>query len=113
MPMNADTAWKSGFIPAATLKVIKLWKGHISGGMTLAVYVTSCDIFMERKGQRFRILLTGSDIFHADQGLNGAAIRNLAIFNNEIDRIVGRPRPRTYAGFPGEEPPPRRALLAN
>jgi hypothetical protein len=95
------------------LKVIKLWKGHISGDITLVVYVTSCDIVIEKKGQKFRILLTGSDIFHAQQSLNGAAVSNLTIFNSEIDRIVGGPRPRTFAGFPGEEPAPRRARLTN
>lgn len=66
MPMNAGAEWKTGLVPAATLKVIKVWKGHVSGDVALAVYISSCDIVMERKGQKFRILLSGSDIFHAE-----------------------------------------------
>lgn len=108
MPMRLGPDWKPGFIPAASMRVLKKWKGRVQETV-LVVYATSCDIAFEQKGQKVRVLLTGEDVFHADQGMNGASVSELAIFNAEIDRLIGSRRSHTFAHFPGEEPIPQSA----
>lgn len=106
-PMNLGPALKPGLLPAAHLRVIKTWKGETKLDSILVVYVESCDINLERKGQKVRIALIGSSgVFRASQGMNGAGVSNLTIFNAAMDRFIGNPRSATFAKFPGEEPAP-------
>jgi hypothetical protein len=92
-------------MPVAYIKVSRVLKGQVEeDGVATVAYSTSCDIGLETKGQKFRILLSGMGIFTADQLINGAQAGDKAeLFNQEVDRILGSSRP---AGFvePGAEP---------
>jgi hypothetical protein len=112
-PMLFGPAWQPGLMPAAVLRVIKRYKGKFQfEGLDIVqlVYAEGCDIALDRKGERIRILLNeGPGAFRALQIANRpVAARETAQveFNAEIDRLVGSPRPTDYAAFPGEIPRP-------
>ena len=107
-PMKFGPEWKPGLTPTAYLKVLKVWKGHVGQELVPIVYITSCDIGLECKGERLRILLTGNGVFRADQGMNGGGIVDLSTYQAEIDRLAGGQRPSTLMHFPGAIPPPTR-----
>ncbi len=108
-PMRFGADWKEGLVPMAALRVIRTYKGHITDDTIPVVYITSCDMALERKGQKVRILLLGNGVFRSDQGMNGAAVSDLAEFNREVDRLVGQRRAPSFAKFPGEVAPPRKS----
>jgi hypothetical protein len=107
-PMKFGAEWKPGFTPIAYLKASKIWKGHIEQDSVPVVYITSCDIALEQKGERLRILLTGDGVFRADQGMNGGGIVDLTTYHAEIDRLAGGRRRSALMHFPGAIPPPIR-----
>ncbi|WP_066657020.1 MULTISPECIES: hypothetical protein [unclassified Sphingomonas] len=100
-PMNLGDDWKPGLLPAARLKILRVLKpggpGIVEGSSIAVAYLDSCSIAFTRVGQRVRILLDGGGmIFVADSGMNGAAIWDAklgALFDREIDRLAGVPRP--------------------
>ena len=107
-PMKFGPEWKPGLTPIAYLKASKIWKGHVEQESVPVVYITSCDIGLERKGERLRILLTGDGVFRADQGMNGGGIVDLTTYQAEIDRLAGRRRLPALMHSPGAIPPPIR-----
>lgn len=104
-PMAFGPDWKPGSVPAAQIRVTKTWKGKADEFITV-VYLSSCDIVLDQKGQKVRILLSGESVFRTDQQMNGGAGGDQAIFNAAIDDLIGDPRPANFASFPGEETPP-------
>jgi hypothetical protein len=107
-PMRFDANWKEGLVPMASLRIIRTYKGRVNDAIISLVYMTSCDISLEQKGQRVRILLLGDGVYRSDQGMNGAAVSDLAEFNREVDHLVRQRRALYFAKFPGEEAPPRK-----
>lgn len=107
-PMKFGSDWKPGLTPIAYLRTSKIWKGRIAQDIVPIVYISSCDIGLERKGERLRVLLTGDGVFRADQGMNGGGILDLSIYQSEIDRLAGGRRSRVLAHFPGAIPLPTR-----
>lgn len=91
-PMKFGSEWKPGLTPIAYLKASKVWKGKVNQELVPVVYITSCDIGLETKGERLRILLTGEGVFRAAQGMNGGGIRDQATYQAEIDLLAGQPR---------------------
>jgi hypothetical protein len=100
-PMHLGDDRKAGLLPVASLKVLRVLKpggpGIVEGSTISVAYLDSCSIAFTRVGQRVRVLLGGgAPIFLADSGTNGAAIwdKKLGeIFDREIDRLAGVPRP--------------------
>lgn len=91
-PMKFGSEWKPGLTPIAYLKASRVWKGKVNQELVPVVYITSCDIGLETKGERLRILLTGEGVFRAAQGMNGGGIRDQATYQAEIDLLAGQPR---------------------
>lgn len=108
-PMRFGADWKEGLVPMAALRVIRSYKGHVADDVIPVVYITSCDVSLEQKGRRVRIMLLGDGVFRSEQGMNGAASSDLTEFNREVDRLVGQRRASAFARFPGEEAPPRKS----
>lgn len=106
-PMRFGDHWKEGLTPTAYLKVHRTWKGKEPPALKLipVVYLDSCDIALETKGQKVRVLLMGDGVFWAEQFLNGGASFDQSRFNAEIDRMIGHARPKDTAMSPGEETP--------
>ena len=104
-PTGSGKNWKPGFVPIAYVRVIHSWKGNLSGTFVPIIYLTSCDIALERKGEKARLLLTGKSVFRAEQELNGGGNADGALFNRTIDAEVRHPRPRSYNTYPGEPLP--------
>jgi hypothetical protein len=97
-----------GTLPVAYIKVSHTWKGQADDGFAAVAYFSSCDLPLVIKGQKVRILLNGTGIFTADAFANGAeAFEQRAVFNREIDRILGTPRAADFTD-PGQPPPPER-----
>jgi hypothetical protein len=97
-----------GTMPVAYIKVSHTWKGRAEDDIATVAYETSCDIFLETKGQKVRILLNGEGIFTASQFTNGAeAVYERDSFNREIDRLLGATRPADFTN-PGGPPPPEK-----
>jgi hypothetical protein len=109
-PMHLGDDWKEGLLPAARLNVIRVLKpggpGIVENASIVVAYLDSCSIAFTRVGQRVRVLLGGSaPIFVADSGMNGAAIWDEklgALFDREIDRLAGVPRPSGLAPLGAE-----------
>ncbi len=94
-----------GTLPVAAIKVSRAWKGHVEDDIVPVAYFSSCDVFLETKGQKVRILLSGTGIFTANQFANGAhAVYEKAAFNREIDRLLGALRAADFTD-PGTLPP--------
>jgi hypothetical protein len=97
-----------GTLPVALIKVTHTWKGRVDENIAPVAYASSCDISLEIKGQKVRILLNGTGIFTADQETNGrVAYEQGDEFDREIDRLVGAPRPADFTS-PGGPPPPEK-----
>jgi hypothetical protein len=98
---------REGVLPVAYIKVSRVWKGHVEyDDFAPVAYFTSCDIGLDIKGQKIRILLSGTGIFTADQSNNGWQTGDQhAAFNREIDRILASPRPADFSepGIPEPE----------
>jgi hypothetical protein len=107
-PMGFGSEWKPGFAPIAYLRITRVWKGTIQEEVFPVVYITSCDISLEKKGEKLRILLTGKGVFRADQTMNGAGVRDEETYQAEIDRLFGHKRSPALAHFPGAIAPPVR-----
>jgi len=108
VPMALDQNLPDGALPVAYIKVTHTWKGHVEDGIAPVAYVSSCNLGLESKGQKVRILLQGEGIFTADQSANGSeAVDEGDAFNREIDRLVGAPRPVDFTN-PGGPPPPEK-----
>ena len=105
-PMDPGKNVREGLTPMATLNVLKVYKGKLPSNTVPVVYISSCDISLEEQGQKVRIMLVGNQVYHADQGMNGAEVSDLVAFNREVDHLVGQPRGSSYAKFPGEVTPP-------
>jgi hypothetical protein len=105
VPMRFGKDWKPGLTPTAYIKVLNIWKGTVERDLPL-VYISSCDISLERKGEKLRILLLGNGVFRADRGMNGGGILNLMTYQAEIDRLIGQRRSRALMHFPGAIPAP-------
>ena len=106
-PMAHGPDLPEGVLPVAYIKVTRTFKGHIEDNIAPVAYLSSCDVSLQTKGQKIRILLTGSGIFTADQHMNGAtAVHEGAAFNREVDRLIGAPRPSDFTD-PGALPPER------
>ena len=98
-------ALPEGALPVAFIKVSRTWKGQVEDGIAPVVYASSCDVPLETKGQKVRILLNGSGVFTASQFANGAeAVYERTAFNHEIDRLLGAIRPADFRD-PGALPP--------
>lgn len=108
-PMDSGKSIQEGVAPIAFLRVIKSYKGEVGGDIIPVVYISSCDISLEEKGQMVRVLLVGNEVYRADQGMNGAGVSDLAEFNRELDRLVGQRRVASFAQFPGEIAPNNKA----
>ncbi len=93
--------------PTAYLRVIRNWKGRVPEGRVVRLlHLSSCDVALQTKGQKVRLLLMGDGVFRAGLAMNGAAA-DQSVFNREIDRLAGQPRAGDMAIFPGEgELPP-------
>ncbi|WP_131599755.1 hypothetical protein [Sphingomonas sp. 37zxx] len=105
-PMSSVSDSKPGLTPTAYLRVLKTWKGGVQPDLVPVVYISSCDIVLERKGERLRILLIGEGVFRADQGMNGGGVIDLPTYNAEIDRLAGQRRSTAMDQFPGALPSP-------
>jgi hypothetical protein len=106
-PMAFDQ--KDGTLPVAFIKVSHTWKGSVDDDIAPVAYLSSCDVELGVKGQKVRILLSGTGIFTADQDANGfAAVYQQDTFNREIDRLLGAPRPADFTD-PGTLPPDKPA----
>lgn len=109
-PMHLGEDWKPGLLPVARLRVIRVLKpdgpGVVEDSRIAVAYLDSCSIAFTRVGQRVRVLLDGGGvIFVADSGMNGAAIWDEklgALFEREIDRLAGVPRPAGLAPLGAE-----------
>lgn len=108
LPMRFGQDWKAGLTPIAYLNPTRIWKGRVQHYDVPIIYLTSCDIGLRTKGERLRILLTGEGVFRADQGMNGGGSGDLATYNAEIDRLVGKRRSAALAHSPGARPLPAR-----
>jgi hypothetical protein len=89
------TGVSPGSVPAAMLRVIKIWKGKAGNEVTV-VYLSSCDIMLDQRGQKMRILLEGDDVYRASQSMNWGIGGDQADFNAAIDRLIGSARPVTF-----------------
>ena len=108
IPMAFEPNRPEGTLPVAYIRVSHTWKGHVEQNVAPVAYLSSCDVGLETKGQKVRILLSGSGIFTADQFANGFhAVYEREAFNHEIDRLVGAPRPADFTQ-PGGPPPPEK-----
>ena len=104
-PMALGENAPEGTLPVAAIKVYYTWKGHVEDDIALVAYVSSCDISLDTKGQRIRILLSGTGIFTAGQEANGSmAYEQRNDFDREIDRLVGAARPSADFARPGDLP---------
>lgn len=109
-PMHLGDDWKPGLLPVARLKVTRVLKpdgpGIVEDSTIAVAYLDPCSIAFTRVGQRVRVLLGGgAPIFVADSGMNGAAIWDAklgALFDREIDRLTGVPRPSGLAPLGAE-----------
>lgn len=109
-PMHLGDDWKPGLLPVARLRVLRVLKpagpGIVEGSSIAVAYLDSCSIAFTRVGQRIRVLLEGgASILVADSGMNGAAIWDEklgALFDREIDRLAGMPRPPDLAPLGAE-----------
>jgi hypothetical protein len=102
-PMAIGSELPEGALPVAYIKVLRTWKGKVEDDMAPVAYVSSCDLGLETKGQKIRVLLSGQGIFTADQENNGRhAVQQREAFDRQVDRILGAPRPAdfTAAGTP-------------
>lgn len=108
-PMDTGKNVRDGLTPIAFLRVIGSYKGKFETDIIPVVYINSCDVSLEEKGQKVRILLVGNEVYRADQGMNGAGVSNLAEFNREVDRLVGQRRAASFAQYPGEVAPNNKA----
>lgn len=107
-PMTIREDLPEGVMPVAYIKVSHTWKGHVEENVAPVAYMSSCDLGLEIRGQKVRILLYGSGIFQADQEMNGfVAVYQRDAFNREIDRLVGIRRPTDFTD-PGSPPPPEK-----
>jgi len=107
-PMFFGEKPSEGTLPVAYIKVFHTWKGHVQDDIAPVAYMSSCDIDLEIKGQKVRILLNGTGIFTADQETNGwVAYEQTDAFDREIDRLVGATRPADFTR-PGGPPPPEK-----
>jgi hypothetical protein len=90
----------------AYIKVLHTWKGSVQDGFAPVAYLSSCDVMLAAKGQRVRILLSGTGTFTADQEMNGASvIYEKDAFDREIDRLVGAVRPADFTDAGTALPP--------
>lgn len=89
------TGVSPGSVPAAMLRVIKIWKGKAGNEVTV-VYLSSCDIMLDQRGQKMRILLEGDDVYRASQSMNWGIGGDQAGFNAAIDSLIGSARPVTF-----------------
>jgi hypothetical protein len=107
-PMTIRPDLPEGVVPVAWIKVSHTWKGQVEENVASVAYMSSCDLSLEIKGQKVRILLYNTGIFQADQEMNGhVAVYQQAEFNREIDRLVGSRRPTDFTE-PGSPPPPEK-----
>lgn len=94
MPANLDPTIL-GAMPLAAIRPTKVWKGDLRDLSVVAV-LSMCDIPLDREGAHHRLVLKrlGSDdwIFTADGSANGGSTRDRAVFNREIDRLIGTRR---------------------
>src|SRR5207248_8006010 len=72
-PMAIGPNLPDGVMPVAYIKVSHTWKGHVDENIAPVAYMSSCDLSLEIKGQKIRILLNGTGIFTANQETNGFA----------------------------------------
>jgi len=108
--MHLGDDWKPGLLPVARLRVLRVLKpdgpGIVEDSRIAVAYLDSCSIAFTRVGQRVRVLLDGGGmIFVADSGMNGAAIWDETLgvlFEREIDRLAGVPRPPGLAPLGAE-----------
>jgi hypothetical protein len=106
VPMATGTDLPEGTLPVAYIKVEHTWKGRVEDDIATVALTTYCDVPLEVRGQRVRILLSGVGIFNAEQELNGwAAPSQTDAFNRAVDHILGAPRPKNFTD-PGTPPPP-------
>jgi len=108
IPMTIRPDLPEGAMPVAYIKVSHIWKGNVEQNVAPVAYMSSCDLGLETKGQKVRVLLYNTGIFQADQEMNGgAAVHQQDAFNREIDRLVGSPRPGDFTE-PGSPPLPEK-----
>lgn len=101
-PMVLGSAWKDGLTPMAVLRVLNSWKGpHKKGDFVFVIFLSSCDIALQKEGEKIRILLTGShEMYRAEQSFNGYGNARRP-YNVEIDRLIKRVRPAYISADPG------------
>ena len=81
---------------SAVLRALKVWKGMPKNTFNIQVR-TSCDIGFWQKGNRLRLILTGGPRhFSASQISNGVLTDGGAVFNRELDRLIGSNRPHDF-----------------
>ncbi|WP_162792502.1 hypothetical protein [Novosphingobium sp. P6W] len=80
----------------AVLRSLKVWKG-VHKNLFVMQTETTCDIGLWQKGNRLRIVLDGGSIFFsASQSKNGLLLDDRAEFEHELDKLIGRARPRHF-----------------
>lgn len=101
-PMVLGSAWKDGLTPMAVLRVLSSWKGpHKKDDFVFVIFLSSCDIALQTKGEKIRILLTGGhEMYRAEQSFNGYGNARRP-YNVEIDKLVRRKRPAYISADPG------------
>lgn len=108
-PMMAGPV-PDGALPVAAIKVSRTLKGRLDDEIIPVAYFSSCDVALETKGQKLRILLSGDGIFTASQGENGfEAVYERAAFNREVDLLLGSSRPTDFVD-PGAPAPPEHSI---
>lgn len=101
-PMVLGSALKDGLTPMAVLRVLNSYRGpHKKDDFVFVIFLSSCDIALQTKGENIRILLTGShEMYRAEQSFNGYGNARRS-YNVEIDRLVRRVRPAYISADPG------------
>lgn len=101
-PMTFGSAWKEGLTPMAVLRVLNTWKGpHKEDDFIFVIYLSSCDIGLQKAGEKIRIILSGGhEMYRAEQSSNGYGYARRP-YNVEIDRLVRRVRPAYISADPG------------
>jgi hypothetical protein len=101
-PMVLGSALKDGLTPMAELRVLNSWKGlHKKDDVVFVIFLSSCDIALQTKGEKIRILLNGShEMYRAEQSFNGYGNARRP-YNVEIDRLIRRVRPAYISADPG------------
>jgi hypothetical protein len=78
------------------LQAMRAWKGPAQQ-VYFVQTLNSCDIGYWEKGSRLRLVLTGGpNIYTASQRNNGVQAGDRAVFNAELDRLIGSHRPRDF-----------------